>query len=227
MKLEINKSYSLYTTSNYISNKKVKVLGFVGYDRASQYKTFVENVAINEKYIDISGDTDTYLRKMIFYDCGVIDYNNGEWDLTGEHVIVWDDIIDMDRTTRLYDEYVYRLGITFKNLSSTDVITKEDVIKLIKNAINSTYNSEKTKVGLEIEAVSDNALDAVETQLEKTRAMLDEANECLGVMVTLQEASKEIITDIKDNDLVNKVNAVNDVVDNILSNTEIILQNTK
>ena len=42
----------------------------MNYDRASEYSSFTENVAINEKFIDSSGDAD-YLKKQIFYDCGV------------------------------------------------------------------------------------------------------------------------------------------------------------
>lgn len=227
MKLEINKTYSIFTTSDYISNTKVKVLGFISYERASQYTTFVENVAINEKFIDISGDTLSYLRSTIYYDCGVIEYQDGEWVLTGEHVIVWDDILDMDRTTRINEEYVYRLGITFKNLSSTDDITKEDIVKLINNVINSTYNSEKEKVGIAIQAVSDNTIESTETKLEKTTEILEKANETLATLVSLQDSAKAVITDIKDNNLVDKVNTIDEIVDNILDNTNIIMQKTQ
>lgn len=227
MKLEINKSYSIFTTSDYISNKKVRVLGFIGYDRASQYKTFVENVAINEKYIDTTGDTQTYLKSLIYYDCGVIEYSNGEWVLTGDHIIVWDDILDLDRTVRLYEDYVYKLSIKFKDLSSTDNISKEDIIALIKNTIDYTYNTEKNKIGLEIEAVTDNAIDSVETQLEKTTEVLANAQETLKAFVSLQDSAKSIVTDIKNNALVDKVNTVNTTVNEILTNTQNILLNTK
>ena len=66
MKLEINKSYILFTNSDYILNKKIRVLSYMNYDRASEYASFTENVAINEKFIDSSGDAD-YLKKQIFY----------------------------------------------------------------------------------------------------------------------------------------------------------------
>ena len=50
MKLEINKSYILFTNSDYILNKKIRVLSYMNYDRASEYASFTENVAINEKF---------------------------------------------------------------------------------------------------------------------------------------------------------------------------------
>ena len=125
MKLEINKSYILFTNSDYILNKKIRVLSYMNYDRASEYASFTENVAINEKFIDSSGDAD-YLKKQIFYDCGVIKLEDGEWKLTGETVIVWDDIIDTDRTQRLYEDYIYKLNFKFKDISDTDIISYED-----------------------------------------------------------------------------------------------------
>ena len=48
MKLNINKSYIVYTNSNYIENKQIRVLGYINYDRASQYQSMIENIAINE-----------------------------------------------------------------------------------------------------------------------------------------------------------------------------------
>lgn len=227
MKLSINKSYSLFTTSDYISNKKIKVLGFIGYDRASQYKTFVENVAINEKFIDTVEDTETYLKSLIYYDCGVIEYNNGEWLLTGEHIIVWDDIIDTDRTIRLEDQYVYKLAFTFKNLDSLDVITKDDVIALIQNTINANYNTKQQKIAVELTAINANALDSVETQLEKTNEILKDATETIKTFISLQDSAKELTSDIIDNNLLGKVNTVKNNVDTILQNTESILRNTK
>ena len=149
MKLEINKSYILFTNSDYILNKKIRVLSYMNYDRASEYASFTENVAINEKFIDSSGDAD-YLKKQIFYDCGVIKLEDGEWKLTGETVIVWDDIIDTDRTQRLYEDYIYKLNFKFKDIADTDIISYEDVIKTIKDAINNKYNINKTKVELNI-----------------------------------------------------------------------------
>ena len=73
MKLEINKSYILFTNSEYILNKKIRVLSYMNYDRASEYASFTENVAINEKFIDSSGDTD-YLKKDEQYKIVNADY---------------------------------------------------------------------------------------------------------------------------------------------------------
>ena len=42
--------YILFTNSDYILNKKIRVLSYMNYDRASEYASFTENVAINEKF---------------------------------------------------------------------------------------------------------------------------------------------------------------------------------
>ena len=227
MKLEINKSYSLYTLSDYITNKKIKILGFIGYERASQYASFVENVAINEKFIDTTDDSGTYLKQQIYYDCGELEYINGEWKLNGNHIIIWDDILDLDRTTRLYENYTYKLDFMFKDVGSTDVITKEDVIEVIKNALESHFNTTKQKIGYELKLISDNTIDSVETQLEKTQEALDKANDVINTFISLKDEAKKVTTDIVDNELVGKVNVIGSRVEDISSSIETIMQQLK
>ena len=72
MKLEINKSYILFTNSDYILNKKIRVLSYMNYDRASEYASFTENVAINEKFNMICSFSDG----SIMYYVLDIDENN-------------------------------------------------------------------------------------------------------------------------------------------------------
>ena len=144
-----------------------------------------------------------------------------------KHIIVWDDIIDTDRTIRLEDQYVYKLAFTFKNLDSLDVITKDDVIALSQNAINANYNTKQQKIAVELTAINANALDSVETQLEKTNEVLKDATETIKTFISLQDSAKELTSDIIDNNLLGKVNTVKNNVDTILQNTESILRNTK
>ena len=99
MKLEINKSYIVYTNSETVTNKKIRVLSYMNYDRATAYSSMSENIAINEKFISAKENLDTidYLKQQIFYDCGVIELRDGVWELTDEVLVLWDDIIDFDK----------------------------------------------------------------------------------------------------------------------------------
>ena len=227
MKLNINKMYILYTTSNYIENKQVKILGYINYDRASQYQSLVENVAINEKFIESTGNTMDYLKNQLYYDCVVVENINGEWLSTDEHIIVWDDIIDCERTQRLNENYTYKLNINFKNFATSDNITKYDVINVIKSAINSTYNTSVEKVGLEINEIYDNSLDSVSSKLEKTESLLEEANESLVAINSLQTASKQIVENFNTYDVNTKITNLGTKLDNIETSVNRIIAQLK
>ena len=215
MKLDINKSYIIYTNSNYIENKQVRILGYINYDRASQYQSMIENVAINEKFIEATGDTVKYLKSQIYYDCCVIECDNGEFKLTDEHIILWDDIIDFERTQKLNEDYTYKLTFKFKNFDTLDNITKDKVISVIKAAINSTYNNTKEKIEFDIVEVKDNSLDSITSQFEQSRQLLDKANSTLTSFVSLEESAKSINSEFNDNNIVSKVNEVSDKLTSI------------
>lgn len=225
MKLEINKSYILFTNSDYILNKKIRVLSYMNYDRASEYASFTENVAINEKFIDSSGDSD-YLKKQTFYDCGVIELVEGEWKLTGETIIVWDDIIDTDRTQRLYEDYVYKFTFKFKDIEDTDSINFEDVVKTVKDAINNKYNTSKTKIDFELEKVNSTDLNSSETELKTVKSLLEQSKNTLNAFISLEDSAKAINSEFSDNDILNKINNVSTSVDTILKNTNTIIAQT-
>lgn len=215
MKLDINKSYIIYTNSNYIENKQVRILGYINYDRASQYQSMIENVAINEKFIEATGDTVKYLKSQIYYDCCVIECDNGEFKLTDEHIILWDDIIDFERTQKLNEDYTYKLTFKFKNFDTLDNITKDKVVNIIKSAINSTYNNIKEKIEFDIVEVKDNSLDSITSQFEQSRQLLDKANSTLTSFVSLEESAKSINSEFNDNNIVSKVNDVSDKLTSI------------
>lgn len=226
MKFEINKSYILFTNSDYILNKKIRVLSYMNYDRASEYDSFAENVAINEKFIDSTGDMN-YLKKQTFYDCGVIKLENGEWKLTGETIIVWDDIIDTDRTQRLYEDYIYKLNFKFKDVEDTDSINHEDVVKTIINAINNKYNTtNKTKIEFELIKIDSSDLNSSETELKNVKELLEESKNTLNAFISLQDSAKAINSEFSDNDILNKINSVSANVGTILKNTNMIIAQT-
>lgn len=229
MKLNINKSYIVYTTSNYIENKKIRVLGYVNYDRASQYQSMIENVAINEKFIELTGDTVEYLKSQIYYDCAVIKNVNGNWVLTGEHIILWDDIIDSERTQKLNEDYTYKLNFKFKDFGTGDNITKEKIIKTIESALNSAYNSSKNdgvvieKLEFSLEEVNDSSCDSVANQLEQARDVISEATTALNAFISLQDSAKSINAEFSDNDINTKINNMNETIDDIQSNLNTVL----
>lgn len=223
MKLNINRMYVVFTTSNYIENKQIKVLGYINYERASQYQSMVENIAINEKFIDNSGDTVNYLQKQTYYDCGVVQNVNGEWKLTGEHIILWDDIIDGTRTQILNENHIYKLEFKFKNIANTDTFTKEDVLKTIQSSIASRYNAEIEKVEMVLTEVYDATLDSVGSQLEQTKDLLSKSNDALAALASLESGAKLINNEFTNNNVIGKINDMSTKLTEMDSNINIIM----
>ena len=227
MKLDIGKSYIVYTTSDYISNKQIRILGYISYEKASQYRNFIENVAINEKFINSTGDSATYLKTQIYYDCAVIELVEGEYVTTGEHIILWDDIIDIDKTQRLYDDYTYKLSFKFKNISATENITKDSVINAIKDFIASKYNSVSQKVDVTLTEITDSGLNNAESQLEKAQNVIENATDTIKSFISLENSAKEITTNFTDNNINSRVTDITEKLTSIESSINTIIANLK
>lgn len=224
MRLDINKSYIIYTTSDYIVNKQVRILGYINYDRASQYQSFVENIAINEKFIDKEFDnTVDYLKKQIYYDCCVIEYVDGEYKPTDEHLILWDDIIDGDRTERLFEDFNYDFKFKFKNIGVSDNINKDLVINIVKHAL-------EEKFGNKIEfSLNEHPYESsnIENQLAITKNLLEKSKDTLTAFINLEKSAKSINSQFLDNNIVDKVIQLNTNIDDIKNSTDVILANLK
>lgn len=227
MKLDIGKSYIVYTTNDYISNKQIRILGYISYEKAAQYKNFVENVAINEKFINESGDTAAYLKNQIYYDCAVIKLTDGEYLTTGEHLILWDDILDIERTQRLYENYTYKLEFKFKNFSNTDSITKDSVIKSIQNIIDNQYNSHGIKVDISLTEITDSELNNAESQLDKAQSVISNAADVLKTFINLENSAKEITANFTDNNINQRVTAISNNLTSIEDSISTIIANLK
>ncbi len=227
MKLDIGKSYIIYTTSDYISNKQVRILGYISYEKAAQYKNFIENVAINEKFINETGDTATYLKSQIYYDCATIELKDGEYVTTGEHLILWDDIIDTDKTQRLYEDYTFKFSFKFKNVNSTDNISKDAIIKAIQNFITSTYNTTSVKVDASFTEITDSGLNNAESQLEKAQTVIDNATDVLKTFTNMQETAKEITANFTDNNINGRVTSIAENLTSIEDSISTIIANLK
>ena len=228
MKLAINRYYALYTTSNHIENRLVKILGYIGYDRASESRSMVENVAINEKFISTTGDTLAYLKSQTYYDCAVVENINGQMIMTGERIVVWDDILDLERTQKLNDSYIYKLEFNLKNLSPTDSITKEDIIETIKNAIATKYNSGTAeKVYLSLKEVKDDSLDTDASKIEKMNAVIDKSYDSLTALVSLQDSAKALTSQFEDSNISSRVTDISTRLERIDTSISTILSSLK
>lgn len=132
--LSINSKYLLYTNYSTISALKVKVIGILNYTKAQEVPYSIKNLAINEKVVDTSTDnTEEYLKNQLYYLCVHTDSAGKETPY-----LVWDDVIDTQRTTKLSISYDYSLNLEVSSDLIADLPTIENSINTF---IKSTYGN--------------------------------------------------------------------------------------
>ena len=134
--LKIGSSYNFYSKYNSILNKKVKVVAIMTYSEASSQTFDMKTLAINERVISVK---DEDLEAMIGNDnIYLLRELNPSSDGSYNEYIVWDSIINFDKTIALDEEYY--ATISFKINSTADYgITQ--IINTIKKAILTSYGT--------------------------------------------------------------------------------------
>ena len=132
--LSINSKYLLYTNYSTIAGLKIKVIGILNYTKAQEVPYSIKNLAINEKVVDTSTDnTEEYLKNQLYYLCVHTDSAGKETPY-----LVWDDVIDIQRTTKLSISYDYSLNLEVSSDLIADLPTIENSINTF---IKSTYGN--------------------------------------------------------------------------------------
>jgi hypothetical protein len=131
VKLQINASYNVYSLLNTISGEKLKVVGIMNYEEAKDLPYSINVLAINEKVISLESEVDTekYMKTQLYYYC------KGLEDET-KIFILWDEIIDANRTTKLTVDYTYSLILAVKETFSGSI---EDVITNLRLLLGEKY----------------------------------------------------------------------------------------
>lgn len=206
IKLEINSNYLLFTNYSTINNVKVKVVSIMNYEEASKISYSIRNLAINEKVIDLNSDnTDEYLNKQLFYYC-----INTDADGTENPYIVWDDVVDETRTTKLSVTYNYNLSLDVQADLVADISTIE---KSITTFIASTYGS-SIKATLVSDGIEGSEVDSKTAELLKYKNLFEEAKTIIEKLATLKQIESLINYFAKD-DMMDKINGLSESLDNI------------
>ncbi|MGL4950044.1 MAG: hypothetical protein ACRC5M_06650 [Anaeroplasmataceae bacterium] len=216
-KLKINSQFLLYTTYSTINNQKVKVVGVLNYDEAQAIPYSIKSLAINEKVIDLeNGDTEGYLKDQLYFHCIVTD-SNGDTS----PILVWDDIIDVNKTTMLSVTYTYSLALEV----NSDVISNLPTIEnSITTFINNTYNS-TVKPTLISYGMESNTTDNTSRELAMYKELFESAKALADKMSTLKQIETLINYFAKD-DMYAKVTGISEslsyIQDTVSSISEMI-----
>lgn len=218
--LKVGDTIQLYTKCETIAGVKVKVASILAYSECDRQNYDLTALAINERVISYS-DEKTNLKTIIdgngdnIYLCRAVDSNS---DNSYAEYVVWDGIINYEKTKSISSTYVYNLNI--KLLDSTNVpITTiiSGIEKFLKNNYAATIDvsiSESTSTnGTEENSgtISDANLSRVEGILNKLASFENRL---------IPAAEKITNANLSDNidDIISKIDTINRNVSVIANN---------
>ena len=174
--LKVGDTIQLYTKCETIAGVKVKVASILAYDECDRQNYDLTALAINERVISYQ-DEKTNLKTIIdgngdnIYLCRAVDSNS---DNSYAEYVVWDGIINYEKTKSISSTYVYNLNIKLLDSTNVPITTViSGIEKFLKNNYAATIDvniSESTSTdGTEQDAgtISDANLSRVEGILNK------------------------------------------------------------
>lgn len=206
--LSINSKYLLYTNYSTISALKVKVIGILNYSKAQEVPYSIKNLAINEKVVDITNnDTEEYLKNQLYYLCIYTDANGKE-----TQYLVWDDVIDTQRTTKLSISYDYSLNLEVSSDLISDLSTIENSINTF---IKTTYGNSVIPTLVSNGEVQ-STTDSKTQELNKYKELFNIATGVAEKLANLKQIESLINYFAKD-DMYEKINDLSEQLSNIES----------
>ena len=138
--LKIGSKYSLYTNYSTIVGKKVEVVGIITFNECEKYAYDIQALAINERVIALKDDN---LEKEIGTDnIYLLRETVANVDGTYNEYLVWDGIINYNKTTVLNEEYTMQFKISIPDTKSYSI---DQILSGIQNYIESTYSGVETE----------------------------------------------------------------------------------
>ena len=218
-KLTVGSTIQLYTNYETISGTKVKVVAMLAYSEIERQTYNITALAINERVISVA---DEDLEQIItnsgdsVYLCRATDRNA---DGGYSEYVVWDSIINAEKTKMISSNYEYTLNI--KLLDTTNI----PITQIISNIEKYIKNNYPTSIDFSIEekATTSNTYDVTKNngisdeQLSKVEAII---SKIANFETRLIPASEKIVS----LNMSEKLDDVADKIDTINKNITIISQ---
>ena len=171
-KLTIGSTIQLYTNYETISGTKVKVVAVLAYSEIAKQTFNITALAINERVISVSDeDLESLIEKSgdQIYLCRAIEANA---DGSNSEYVVWDSIINAEKTKIISNTYTYNLNI--KLLDTTSVPISQiisGIEKYVKNNFSTSidFSIDESNSSAQTVASNDKITDS---QLDKVSAIL-------------------------------------------------------
>lgn len=171
-KLTIGSTIQLYTNYETISGTKVKVVAVLAYSEIAKQTFNITALAINERVISVSDeDLESLIEKSgdQIYLCRAIEANA---DGSNSEYVVWDSIINAEKTKIISNTYTYNLNI--KLLDTTSVPISQiisGIEKYVKNNFSTSIDFSIDESNSSAQSVASNDK-ITDSQLDKVSAIL-------------------------------------------------------
>lgn len=171
-KLTIGSTIQLYTNYETISGTKVKVVAVLAYSEIAKQTFNITALAINERVISVSDeDLESLIEKSgdQIYLCRAIEANA---DGSNSEYVVWDSIINAEKTKIISNTYTYNLNI--KLLDTTSVPISQiisGIEKYVKNNFSTSIDFSIDESNCSDQTVASNDK-ITDSQLDKVSAIL-------------------------------------------------------
>ena len=148
--LTVGKSYNLYTNYESIVGQPVKVIGILSYSECSKVSYDINVLAINERVISVKDeDIESEIGSDNIYWCRSLTPNN---DGSYNEYLVWDSIINFNRTSGINETYALNFNISISEGSN---VSASQISNAIIEFIKSNYS------GVTAEVTTETATEAI------------------------------------------------------------------
>ncbi len=185
MSLSIGKKYSLYTNYNTIINQKVEVVAILSFAECKKVSYDISVLGINERVISVKDENiEEAIGSDNIYHCRAINPNT---DGTYSEFLVWDSIINMDKTTVIGENYKCEVTI---NLTADSEFTLQQILTTMQSAVRSAYGN-KASVTFSATVLNNEQITSndglSDEKLENVKSIINEVNNWQNTLLPIVE----------------------------------------
>jgi hypothetical protein len=213
--LTIGDTWQLYTAYESIAGKKVRVIGTLAYSEVHKIAYNITVLAINERVISIMDeDLEERIGSDTIYHCRSVDPNP---DGTYAEYIVWDSIINKEKTIKINKSYQYILDITLTDTITSPIIQIiSDIEKHITNSYgNLRFSISQLKESGSSSGSNSSSVTISDDKYEKAENIINALNKLENKLIPAAEA-------IINSNLIDKTNAIIENIDIIRGSVQTI-----
>lgn len=213
--LKIGSKYSLYTNYSTIVGKKVEVVGIITFNECEKYAYDIQALAINERVIALKDDN---LEKEIGTDnIYLLRETVANVDGTYNEYLVWDSIINYNKTTVLNEEYTMQFKISIPDTKSYSI---DQILSGMQNYIESTYGGVTTEFEILSSSNSSSSKNTMTTTL--TQEILSKAESIINSINGFETKLIPAVERINNLDISGKMNDIASDLQNISSEISLV-----